>query len=149
AIEATFHTWELVDLIAPAVESVTVSNPLRTKAIASAKIKTDKVDAEVLAQLLRCDFLPEVWVPNDETRRHRQLTHRRAALVSDRTAVKNRLHSTLAARLIEVPMARLFDARGLEWLRTVEIDVDGRRFLDSDLRLLEAIERELDALEAE
>lgn len=149
AIEATFHTWALVDRIAPAVASVTVSNPLRTKAIASAKIKTDKVDAEVLAQLLRCDFLPEVWVPDADTRRHRQLTHRRAALVQDRTAVKNRIHSTLAARLIAVPMARLFDARGLEWLRTLELDSDGRSFLDSDLRLLEAVEREIAQLEAD
>jgi hypothetical protein len=31
--------------------------PLKTKAIAEAKVKTDKVDAEVLAQLLRCDCL--------------------------------------------------------------------------------------------
>lgn len=149
AIEATFHTWELVELLRPAVESVTVSNPLRTKAIASAKIKTDQVDAEVLAQLLRCGYLPEVWIPDAETRRHRQLTHRRAALVSDRTAIKNRIHSTLAARLIEVSRARLFDARGLQWLRELALDDDGRRFLDSDLRLLEGIERECAAIDAE
>ena len=52
-LEATTNTWAIVDLIKPFVGGITASNPLRTKAIAEAKIKTDKVDAEVLAQLLR------------------------------------------------------------------------------------------------
>ena len=50
----------------PFVAAVVVSNPLKTKAIAEAKIKTDKVDAEVLAQLLRCDYLPDVWQPDEQ-----------------------------------------------------------------------------------
>ena len=58
ALEATTNTWAVVNLLKPCVAAVVVSNPLRTKAIAEAKIKTDKVDALVLAQLLRCDFLP-------------------------------------------------------------------------------------------
>ena len=57
AVEATFHTWPIVALLEPLVQEVVISNPLRTKAIAQAKIKTDKVDALVLAQLLRCDYL--------------------------------------------------------------------------------------------
>ena len=47
--------------------TVMVPNPMRTRAIASAKVKTDKIDAQVLAQLAAADFLPEVWAP-DETR---------------------------------------------------------------------------------
>ncbi len=47
---------------------VVVSNPMATKAIAQSKIKTDKVDAKVLAQLLCCDFLPTVWQPDADTR---------------------------------------------------------------------------------
>jgi transposase len=58
ALEATTNTWEVVAILKPFVAEVVVSNPLKTKAIAEAKIKTDKVDAEVLAHLLRCDFLP-------------------------------------------------------------------------------------------
>jgi len=147
-LEATTNTWAVVDLLTPAVAKVVVSNPLRTKAIASAKVKTDKVDARVLAELLRCDFLPEVWQPDAETRRLRSLTHRRASLVGDRTAVKNRLHSTLAQRLIVVPYAKLFSLKGLAWLRKLEIDEDGRQMLDSDLRMLESIAVEITALEA-
>ena len=71
ALEATTNTWPVAALLQPLCASVTVSNPLRTKAIAQAKIKTDKVDSHVLAQLLRADFLPTVWIPDDETRRLR------------------------------------------------------------------------------
>ena len=67
ALEATTNTWAVVDLLKPFVAAVVVSNPLRTKAIAEAKIKTDKVDALVLAQLPRFDFLPQVWEPGPAT----------------------------------------------------------------------------------
>jgi len=63
ALEATTNTWAVVALLEPFVAEVVVSNPLRTRAIAEAKIKTDRVDALVLAQLLRSDFLPRVWKP--------------------------------------------------------------------------------------
>jgi len=147
-LEATTNTWAVVDLLEPHVAKVVVSNPLRTKAIASAKVKTDKVDALVLAQLLHADYLPEVWQPDKETRQLRELTRRRAGLVGDRTAIKNRLHSVLAQRLIRVPVARLFCPAGLEWLRELELDEDGRWLLESDLRLLEAVEEEIQRLEA-
>ncbi|WP_437589254.1 IS110 family transposase [Sorangium sp. So ce1000] len=53
ALEATSHTWSIVEVLSPFAAEVVVSNPLRTRAIADAKVKTDKVDAVVLAQLLR------------------------------------------------------------------------------------------------
>jgi transposase len=147
ALEATTHSWAVVELLEPLVGRIVVSNPLRTRAIAAAKVKTDRIDARVLAELLRAGYLPAVWQPDAETRRLRALTHRRAALVADRTAVKNRLHATLAQRLLPVPCDRLFNAKGLEWLRELELDEDGRQALDSDLRLLAAIEQEIHSLE--
>lgn len=78
ALEVTTNAWAVADLLQPFVGQVIVSNPMKTKAIAEAKVKTDKVDAEVLAQLLRCDYLPSVWVPDAGTRSLRQLTCRRA-----------------------------------------------------------------------
>ena len=123
--------------------AILVSNPLKTKAIAEAKIKTDKVDAEVLAQLLRCDFLPRVWEPSVATQALRRLTARRAALVMDKTAIKNRLHAVLHQRLIACPFSDLFSLPGRQWLRTLSLDADGRASLDSDLRLLVSIEDEI------
>ncbi|MFN7963314.1 MAG: transposase [Thermoanaerobaculia bacterium] len=74
ALGATFHTWALVELLSPFVGRLVVSNPLRTQAIALAKVKTDRIDAKVLADLLRCGYLPEVWQPDEQTRRWRGLT---------------------------------------------------------------------------
>ncbi|MCV4872071.1 hypothetical protein OFB47_30195, partial [Escherichia coli] len=46
---------------------VIVSNPMKTKLIASARVKTDKIDARVLCELARVGFLPELWLPDEET----------------------------------------------------------------------------------
>jgi len=146
-LEATTNTWAAVDLLEPFVGSISVSNPLQTKAIACAKVKTDKVDARVLAHLLRCDYLPKVWQPDPLTRRLRSLTNRRAALVSQRTAIKNRIHATLAQRLIDQEVYDLFVTKGLAWLRNLKLDEDGQLALEADLRLLEALESEIQQME--
>ena len=62
-LESTVNTWQIADLLRVHAGRVVVSNPMKTRAIAEAKVKTDKVDAAVLAQLLAADFIPEVWVP--------------------------------------------------------------------------------------
>ncbi len=116
ALEATTNCWPIAALLKPFVQSVTVSNAMATRAIAKAKVKTDKVDARVLAHLLRCNYLPPVWHPDEQTQRMRQLTGRRAALVQQRTRLRNRIHSVLHMRLIEPP-SRLFSAKGLAWLQ--------------------------------
>src|SRR5262245_59536392 len=143
ALEATTNTWAVVNILKPFVAEVVVSNPLRTKAIAQAKIKTDKVDALVLAQLLRCDFLPRVWEPGPDTHRLRRLTARRASLVMDKTAIKNRIHALLHQRLMAAPVKDLFSGPGRAWLQTLPLDAEGQRALASDLRLLEAVEEEI------
>ena len=77
-LEATFHSWAIVQILRRYVDRVVVADPAQLKAIANARIKTDKVDAHILAQLLRLDFLPEVELPNQGTWALRQLmAHRR------------------------------------------------------------------------
>lgn len=149
ALEATTNTWAVARVLEPLVAEVVISNPMRTRAIAEAKIKTDKVDALVLAQLLRCDYLPRVWIPDALAQRRRHLTSRRAALVSDRTRMKNRIHSVLHQRMIAVPMRDLFSKAGRAWLASLELDELGRSALDSDSRLLAAIEAELERIDLE
>ena len=65
ALEVTINTWAIAHLLGEHAGRVVVSNTYRTRAIAEAKIKTDKVDAAVLAQLLAADYLPSVWQPDD------------------------------------------------------------------------------------
>ena len=68
ALEATGNTWAMVTVLASRAARVVVANPAKTRAIAEAKVKTDKVDAAILAQLLAADYLPSVWMPDAATR---------------------------------------------------------------------------------
>lgn len=143
ALEATFNTWEIVAILQPLVAEVVVSNPLQTRAIAQAKVKTDKIDTDVLGHLLRCDYLPKVWIPTPEIRQLRHECTERANLTQDRTRIKNRIHAVLHQRLIEAPHADLFSPQALAWLRTLPLDSPGRKTLDRYLRQLDAIEHEI------
>jgi transposase len=149
ALEATVNTWAVVAVLEPFVGRVAVGNPLQIRAIAQAKVKTDKVDAAVLANLLRCEYLPEVWRPGPDTLRLRQQTGVRAGLVADRTRLKNRIHGVLTGLLIEPPEVGLFSQQGIAWVREVGLPEDARRTVDRYLRLLEEIDKELAELDAE
>ena len=74
-----------------------LAHPLRTKAIAAARVKTDAVDARTLAQLLRADLLPEAYIAPRELRDLRDLLRHRVVLTRMRTALKNRVHALIAA----------------------------------------------------
>lgn len=149
ALEATGNTWSVVAIVQPFVEQVVVSNPLRTKAIAEAKVKTDKVDALVLAQLLRCDYLPLVWQPNTETQQFRGLMTHRAGMMTDRSRVKNRIQSLLARELLKPPCKVLWTKTGMAWLNSVlpTLPAHEQLALESDLRQLDAVDRELTLLD--
>ena len=84
-----------------------------------------------------------VWQPDQETQRLRRLTHRRAALVSDRTRLKNRLRSILHHTLVPLPDCDLFSKRGIAWLRQVPLAQEEALARESDLRLLELTELEI------
>ena len=152
ALEATTNTWPVVDLLEPLVREVVVSNPMRTRAIASAKIMTDSISALTLAEMLRLNYLPRVWQPDATTRHQRELATERATLTADRTRIKNRIHSVLHQRLIPAPQGDLFCERNLAWLRQLPVsehglNENGRRVLDRYLTQLEAIEKEAAALD--
>lgn len=94
-----------------------VANPFQVKAIAHARIKTDKINAGVLASLRAADFLPEIWLPDAATERLRRLVARRNQVVRHRTRFKNEVHSILHAHLIPpCPHADLFGGLGRAWL---------------------------------
>lgn len=67
-LESTAMAWAIAELLAEHAGRVTVPNPMRTRAIASANVETDTIDAKVLAQLGAADFLPDVWGPDEVTR---------------------------------------------------------------------------------
>lgn len=142
-LESTSMTWAIAELLAAHAGRVTVSNPMQTKAIACAKVKTDKVDAKVLAQLGAADFLPEVWAPDAKTRALRRRIAHRATLVRGRTRLRNQIHAVLARNLIGVPMTDLFGQSGRRWLAELALPEHEREQIDSNLRLHDALDAEL------
>ena len=96
AFEAAFGTGWLVELLEDYGFDPHLVHPLRCKAIASARLKNDKVDAAILGQLLRADLLPEAWIAPPAVRQLRALLRHRAQLVRLRTLLRNRIHAVLA-----------------------------------------------------
>jgi transposase len=82
--------------------NVVLSNPIKTRAIASAKIKTDKLDAVKLANLLRGGYIAECYVPDRRIMDLRELVRHRAALVRMRTKLKNKIHSVVLMKGIQI-----------------------------------------------
>jgi transposase len=135
AIEATCNTHAIVRLIAPRVARVVISNPMKTRAIAEAKVKTDKVDAEVLAQLLAADYLPAVWMPDERTQALRRQVARRAHIVKQRTRLKNQVQSILHRNLVpRPPVADLFGIKGRCWLSDQTLPPDEELTVEALLR---------------
>ena len=99
-LEATGNAMAVVRVLRLYVSRVIIAKPLQVKAIAHAHVKTDKIDAGVLASLHAAGFLPEVWLPDAETERRRRLVARRNQVVRHRTRVKNETHAILAAHLV-------------------------------------------------
>jgi hypothetical protein len=134
-IEATTTTWAIVELLERHAGRVVVSNPLRTRAIADAKVKTDTIDAATLAELLAADYLPTVWQPDPETRALRRVAGR-AALVAERTRLRNRISAVLIRNLVASPWSDPFGTSGRAWLTAVELPADERELVDPTLRLV-------------
>lgn len=143
AIEASFYARQIAHVLTPFVAEVVVSNPLQTKVICQTRKKTDKVDARALADLLRLDYLPRIWLPDTSAQARRDLCARRCALIRDRTRIRNRVHAVLAAALVPVPLANVFTVAGMAWLRELKLTEYRRATIDSELRLHEAIEGEV------
>jgi transposase len=138
ALEATGNSDAIALLLMPLVARVVVSNPSKTRAIAEAKVKTDKVDARILAQLLAADFLPPVWLPDDRTRSLRRQVMRRAHLVRQRTRIKNQVHAILARNLAPTPpVTDLFGKTGRHWLSRQPLPDDERASVAALLRQLD------------
>ena len=146
-LESTAMTWAIAELLAEHAGRVTVSNPMRTRAIASAKVKTDKIDAKVLAQLGAADFLPEVWAPDEVTRALRRRVAHRSSLVVQRTRLRNQIHAVLTRNLIDAPVTDVFGQGGRRWLGQIELPEHEREQVDSDLRLHDALDQEIEIIE--
>jgi len=149
-LEATGNTWAIATVLASRAGRVVVSNPVKTRAIAEAKVKTDKVDAEILAQLLAADYLPAVWRPDEATAALRRQVLRRAHIVRQRTRLKNQVHAILHRNLVpRCPAADLFGHKGRAWFAEQALPPDELAAAAALLRQLDFHAGELRLIDAE
>jgi len=144
------RNWDwLYDLIESEVKEVKMSHPLRTRLIAEAKVKTDKVDARVLANLVRLDYLPEAYTPPRSIRESRGLFRFRVHIVRTRTRLKNRIHALLDRQGIRHSFSDLFGKKGRQFLDQLSMRPCYDFELTSSLFLLDAISGELQKAQKE
>jgi transposase len=147
-LEATGNAMAVAERLGPYVDRVIVANVRQVRLIAQAKIKTDKIDAAVLAQLHASGFLPEVWVPDAATKALRRQVARRNQIVRQRTRLKNIVQSILHAHLIaRPPVADLFGRKGRRWLAEQPLPTDERLAIERQLRELDRLAEDLKVIE--
>ena len=122
---------------------VKLSNPLRTKTIAEARIKTDRIDAKTLAYLLRGDLVAESYVPTRKTRERRALIRHRASLIQMRVDIKNRIHALLDKHELTHTYTDLFGKGGMEWLRGLQLPTPDHEILQSSLEVVETLNEQI------
>lgn len=149
AVFESSRDWTvLYDDLVNLVDEVHLANPYKVRIIAEAKIKTDKIDSEILAHLLRCNMIPEAHIPSKEVLHVRYLLRQRLFFVRVRTMTKNRIHHLLdrnhLGQTVSDSFADLFGRRGLEFMEKVELPDSERKLLDEQLRLFKELAQLVD-----
>jgi transposase len=143
ALEAC-SVWEPVyDFIESKGFDVSLIHPKRTRLIAESRVKTDKIDATIIAQLLRVDMIHKSYVPDKGVRKLRFLVRHRRALVSTRIQIKNRIHAILAREGITHELTDLFGKQGMLVLNNIPLRNENRFAINHNLELLEEINQKI------
>ena len=142
-LEATRNWTVMHDWLEEIVDDVKLANPIKVKAIAEAKIKTDKIDATILSDLLRADLIPEAHVPSLKARTMRLALRQRMFFVRIRTMAKNRIY-TIFDRYPEQKkdlelQTDLFGKAGREQLQTLKVAEMDRILIDRELQLIDEL----------
>jgi transposase len=150
ALETVGNYYWIVDEIEEAGCVPLLAHAAKAKVMMGNINKTDKLDAQGLATLLHLGSLPTVWLPPGEIRDERELHRTRMALCKLRTALKNRVHSTLAKYALSTSEhSDLFVGKGKAWLlKTIpKLPPETGRCLDQKIQVLDAIQEQITALE--
>jgi transposase len=148
AVEATGPTWAFVDALTPTGATVCVVDPRKTKLKAGYAAKTDRLDARRLADALRRESVVSIYVPPPAIRELRELCRARHQVVRLRSRVSQMIRALLLrSGVADVPVRRVFSARGLTWLETVTLPSEASASLQRLRRVLAGVQAE--ALDAE
>lgn len=139
AIEATSNYEFFYEILEDLASRVHLANPYKTRLIAEEEVKTDKVDANALADLLRGNLLPTSYVPCKDIRDLRRIARRRIKLGEQRTEIKNQILTELRRQNIDYSNKSLFKKDGKQFLRDLSNPI-----IDSCLSIYETINKELE-----
>ncbi len=148
AFEAAFGWGWLLRLLEDYGFDPHLVHPLRCKAIASARLKNDKVDAATLAQLLRADLLPEAWIAPAEVRQLRALLRHRAGLVRLGTQQRNRIHAVVADFGYDRSGSYL-SGPGRGWLAGLDLPATSREVVADCLAVIDGLAPAIDRIDGE
>ena len=126
--------------VQPEAYRLVMVHPQRVKAIASARLKNDKVDSETLAQLSRADLLPEAWMANQRTQQVRLLTRLRISLGQQRAKAKNQLQAVLHQEGFLKPVSDVFGKKGRAWLTEVGLSPAARVVVEVWLKIVDQMD---------
>jgi transposase len=148
AFEAAFGWGWLVELLEDYGFEPHLVHPSQCKAIASARLTNDRVDAHILAQLLRADLLPEAWIAPPAIRQLRARLRHRIGLVRLRTLLRNRIHAVLADHGQDRAEG-CWSGPGREWLAGLQLPVASREVIEDCLALIDALQAPIDRFDVE
>ncbi len=143
AVESCSFWPAFAEAVESRVERLVLVHPQRVKAIASAKLKNDRVDSATLAHLLRTNLLPEAWRADADTRQLRELVRLRIDLGRQRARWKNRVHALLHAHGLRCPVTDLFGQGGRAWLAGLELPIQTRPVLESCLQMIDQCSQQI------
>jgi transposase len=153
AFEAAYGWGWLVELLENYGFDPHMVHPLRCKAIASARLKNDKVDAAILGQLLRADLLPEAWIAPADVRQLRALLRHRVALVRMGTRLRNRIHSVAADHGYHRPdrqwTGAYWTGPGRQWLAELPLPAVSRQIVNDSLAFIDTLAPTIAVLDRE
>jgi len=149
AFEATYGWYWLADMLKDAGIEAHMAHPLATKAIATARVKNDSVDARTLAHLLRTHLLPEAWIAPTPVRERQRLARTRTSLVRIRSRLLCQLHGILADHCIHPPTRTLLCAAGRAFLAGAPLPELERGRVDAAMRLIDEVTAEVQQLDQE
>jgi len=150
-LEATRNWPFMYDLLTNHVARVELAHPKEVKAIANAAVKTDRIDANVLAHLARMNYLPTAYAAPKEVRDLRLYTRHRSTLIKHRTQAKNCLQAVLASYNLASPASDLFGVKGRVFLEEVmeELRPAARRVIADNLAFIDRLDEQIKELEQE
>jgi transposase len=143
-LEASYGWGPMYDWLDEVAEEVVLAHPLKVRAIAEARIKTDKIDSQTLAHLLRADLVPAAYAPTGPVRAIKRVLRQRLFLVRVRVMIKNRIQALLAQHSVKCPeVSDLYGKEGMRWLKGIELPVPDGQLLSEDISLIEMLEERI------